>query len=51
MELEIKEQDQKERQKYQTRIRSYKVELNKQQTDMVDICIALYILNSLLFKS
>ncbi|PVD38626.1 hypothetical protein C0Q70_01242 [Pomacea canaliculata] len=34
MELEIKEQDQKERQKYQTRIRSYKVELNKQQTDM-----------------
>lgn len=35
MELEVKEQDPKDRQKYQTRIRSYKAELNKQQADMV----------------
>ncbi|KAK7111606.1 vesicle transport through interaction with t-SNAREs homolog 1A-like [Littorina saxatilis] len=34
MELEVKEQDSKDRQKYQTRIKSYKAELNKQQADM-----------------
>ncbi|XP_076460070.1 vesicle transport through interaction with t-SNAREs homolog 1A-like [Babylonia areolata] len=34
MELEVKEQDSKDRQKYHTRIRSYKAELTKQQKDM-----------------
>ncbi|KAL8592687.1 hypothetical protein ACOMHN_037627 [Nucella lapillus] len=34
MDLEAKEQDSRDRQKYTTRIRSYKAELSKQQTDM-----------------
>ena len=39
MELEVKELDSKDRQKYQTRIKSYKAELNKQQADMVRFII------------
>ncbi|CAL1545356.1 unnamed protein product, partial [Lymnaea stagnalis] len=34
MELEVKELDQKDRQKYHTRVKSFKIELTKLQTDL-----------------
>ena len=43
MDLEVKEQPGKDRQKYQTRVRSYKTELSKLQTDVVSFNLASFL--------